>query len=79
MWQSVVWALRNYRIHFGRATLSMINHKMKAGIKLLQTVVLFQNFCRANDDFMKIWIRVTALSSSIIMEESYRIIMKVAK
>ena len=43
-------------------------HKMKAGIKLLPTIVLFQNFCRANDDFMKIWIRVTALSSSMLFK-----------
>ena len=68
VWQSVVQALQNYRIHFARASLSMINRKMKAGIKLLPTIVLFQNFCRANDDFMKIWIRVTALSSSMLFK-----------
>ena len=66
-WQSVVWALRNYRIHFARATLSLINHNLKVGIKLLP-IVLFQNFCRGNDSFTKIWIRVTALSSSMLFK-----------
>ena len=72
MWQSVVWALRNYRIHLARASLSIINHKMKAGIKLLPIIVLFQNFCRANDDFMKIWIlSATGNETSRDLECSY--------